>query len=568
MRRSSINNPPNLSLNQLGQMNRRDILIDELNQDLLSQQQTEPLVQVTAEPMTPENSANYDGVEVNSDAQDALQTPLPMPNPSKIAASVEPGQTEAVKAAENTDEAAENTDEYEPLFEDYERARRQYKTDIKNLEKETEQGESDRMRMTGIAGALSAFGEGLAAITGGSAKPLRAGVEAVQQMGTQQAAAQERKAKSLKERLQMAREPIETRAADIKFRDVFEKKQLQKNLADPNSEQSKQARDVANQTLNALVASFRSAGNEQAANELLNTKQFIDTASGAQINQLFEQIKDFGIKPTISADQKQQNALQLIERKGDIQQKLSIQKQQFQSKLTNIKTDAARVNAATKQYSDIVPKIEAEVKDVKELGKEINKFIDLLNQASDPKLMSNEVKRKQINDAIAAQKGILNYMNARKYESKGVFTDQDLIALSELRTYGTWADQFSNWLKKGVYNEETANQIKVMRNIMIERKRDFKNPGYAIARGYAQIFRDTADLYSTMDNNIDSARTLLHYSNSIEKKFSPDIVGKFNNQEELKQKINSGEVKLEDGDIVEIQGSRYEKIGNRMEPIK
>lgn len=551
------------------------VAADAINQRIMELEGTsEPVV---AEPMSPEEESQFDGVKIQDEipppppvvAQPtaALQTPAPVLQ-KPATPSVEPGKTAAVEAAMNEPESKPQEDEYETLFKNYEQARKQYDVDMADYEEKMSETERRNQMTTGIAGALSAFGEGLAAITGGSAKPLQAGVAALKDIGSQQVAAQERKAKTLKDRLQMAREPLETKAGDIKFRELFEKKQLEKKMTDPNSEESKQAREVANQTLNALVASFRSAGNPQAADELLNTKPFIDKASGKQINDLFEQIKDLNIKPTISAAQKQEYAMQLVEKKGEIQQNLAKQKQQFQSKLTNLRTDAARVNTATKEYQEIVPKINADVKDVKALGNQVDKFIALLDQASDPKLMSNDATRQQINESIAAQKEILNYMNARKYESKGVFTDQDLTALSQLKTYGTWADQFTNWLKKGVYNEETAKQIRVMRDIMRERKRDFKNPGYAVARGYSQIFRDTAELYSSMENNVDAARTLTRYSDLLEKRFSPDVVGTFKSEEEFNKKTSTGEVKLEDGDIVEIAGERFERRGRMMEPLK
>lgn len=556
------------------------VAADAINRRIMELEGTsEPAVAepVVAEPMTPKQESQFDGVEIEDEIPEAvaqptaaLQTPTPVPQ-KPATPSVEPGKTAAVDAAMNEPKQPESKpqeDEYETLFKNYEQARKQYDVDMADYEEKMSETERRNQMTTGIVGALSAFGEGLAAITGGSAKPLQAGVAALKDIGSQQVAAQERKVKTIKERLQMARDPLETKAGDIKFRELFEKKQREKRMLDPNSEESNQAREVANQTLNALVASFRSAGNPQAADELLNTKPFIDKASGKQINDLFEQIKDLSIKPTISAAQKQAYAMQLVEKKGEIQQTLAKQKQQFQSKLTNLRTDAARVNLATKEYQEIVPKINADVKDVKALGNQVDKFIGLLDQASDPKLMSNEAKRQQINEAIAAQKEILNYMNARKYESKGVFTDQDLLALSQLKTYGTWADQFTNWLKKGVYNEETAKQIRVMRDIMRERKRDFKNPGYAVARGYSQIFRDTAELYSSMENNVDAARTLIRYSDLLEKRFSPDVVGQYNSPADLQDKVDRGEIKLEDGDIVEIQGVRYEKIGKTLEPLK
>lgn len=575
--------PVSLNSRQLGQMNEEELFMDQLNKELGNAPDYEqpPL---TAEPMTDEEMSQYDGVQLSPDLSKqifpsdiptpppALETPQPEIDKLPASPSSQPGTTAAVSAI--TEDELPSTkpksepDEYEKLFSDYGKARQQYEKDISEFEKESAEGESKSQLMTGIAGALQAFGEGLAAITGGSAKPVQTGAATLRSIGEQQAAARERKGKTLKERLQMAKEPLETKAEEIKFRDVFQKKQLDKKMNDPNSDESKKSREVALQTLNALVASFRSAGNQSAADELLSTKPFIERASGKQIDELFKQIKDLNIKPAISAEQKQQYAMQLIEKKGEIQQNITKQKQQFQSTLANLRTDAARVNAATKEYQEIVPKINQDIKDVKALSNQVDKFIALLDQASDPKLMSNDATRQQINESIAAQKEILNYMNARKYESKGVFTDQDLTALSQLKTYGTWADQFTNWLKKGVYNEETSQQIRVMRDIMRERKRDFKNPGYAVARGYAQIFRDTAELYSSMENNVDAARTLTRYSDLLEKRFSPDIVGQYNSQDDLKQKVNRGEVKLEDGDIVEIQGVRYEKIGDRMEPLK
>lgn len=509
------------------------------------------------EPAVPESAMpETEMPEPVEESTPALQTTLP-----------EPGKTAAID--EEIDQPPEETpDEFETMYKDYETARKQYGEDVEALGRESDEAATKQTMMTGIAGALQSFGEGLAAITGGSAKPLQTATETVRRMGEQGAAAREGRAKTLKERLMMARQPLEAKIEETKFRDVFEQRQMEKRLGDPNSKESQDAREVGLRTLDALVASFRSAGNDAAADELMSTKPFLEKASGKQIQSLFEQIKGLGIKPAISAETKQKYAMEAIEKKGEIQQSLTKQKQEFQAKMSNLRTDAARVNAATKQYEELTPKIQTDVREAKQLSGQIDKFVTLLEQASDPKIMSDEKKRRQINEAIAAQKEILNYMNARKYESKGVFTDQDLLALSQLKTVGTWVDQFSNWLSKGVYNEETAKQIRVMRDIMRERRRDFKNPGYAVAKGYAQVFRDISDLYSSMDNNVESARVYSKYADLLEKRFGPDIVGTFKDQKEFEEKFKSGQFKLENGDVVEIGGERFELINNMMEQIK
>lgn len=508
------------------------------------------------EPVMPESAMpETEMPEPVEESTPALQTTLP-----------EPGKTAAID--EEADQQSEETpDEFEQMYKDYDTARKQYGKDIEALGKESDEASSKQTMMTGIAGALQSFGEGLAAITGGSAKPLQTASETIRRVGEQGAAAREGRAKTLKERLMMARQPLAAKVEETKFRDVFEQRQMEKRLGDPSSKESQDARDVGLRTLDALVASFRSAGNDAAADELMSTKSFLEQASGKQIQSLFEQIKDLGIKPAISAETKQKYAMELVEKKGEIQQSLTKQKQEYQSKLTNLRTDAARVNAATKQYEELTPKIQADAREAKQLSGQIDKFVTLLEQASDPKIMSNESKRKQINEAIAAQKEILNYMNARKYESKGVFTDQDLLALSQLKTVGTWAEQFTNWLSKGVYNEETAKQIRVMRDIMRERRRDFKNPGYAVAKGHAQIFRDISDLYSSMDNNVDSARTYSRYADLLEKRFGPDIVGTFKDQNELLDNIKTKKFNFEDGDVVIVDKKRYQKDGEEFKSI-
>lgn len=483
----SKKNPLGLSPEQLGQLNRPDIFIDELNQDLLSQQppvdtQPEQLEQVTAQPMTPEELVGYDGVsmpDVQPIEPDALQTPLPqaplqqtplplsMPKPSKIAASVEPGKTEAVKAAEAQ---APEPDEAEKLMGEYRKAREKYQTEEQGLEEERTAGEEQRQRMTGIAGALQAFGEGLAAITGGSAKPLQAGVAAVKGVGEQRAAAEERKAKTLKERLQMAKAPIEEKQMEMDLRTRLTKGKMEQGFLDPNSEQSKQARTNASAFIDNMIAQGTANKADPAVLQRLEqTKGMLSQMNAQQVQDFYNTLKPLSTETSIEA-------------KNEFDMKKLAAQENLRLKLSEAKDAKEQQKFADKEFLKVRSKIADEETAASKIGPQMEKFLKDLNAA----VAGDKAAAKRVSQNV----GVVNYLNARTYESKGVFTDNDLRALSQLDAGRTWFQQLDEFVSKGMTGNLPKESLMRIQGVVNENIDKFREPGKYIRSNYAQTFRE------------------------------------------------------------------------------
>jgi len=439
----------------------------------LSKDMPAPLEQVTAQPMTSEELAGYDGVampEIEPVTPEALQTPLPqppMPKPSKIAASVEPGQTEAVKAAEAQ---RPEPDEAEKLMGEYRKAREGYETEAKGLEAERAAGETQRQRMTGIAGALQAFGEGLAAITGGSAKPLQTGVAAVQRIGEQRAAAEERKARSLKERLQQAKAPLEEKQMEMDLRTRLTKGKMEQGFLDPNSEQSKQARANATAFIDNMIAQGAANDADPAVLQRLEqTKGMLGQMNAQQVQDFYSTLKPLSTETSLEA-----------KNKFDMQ-KMMVQ-ENMRLKLAEAKDSKDQQKFADKEFLKVRSKIADEETAASKVGPQMEKFLNDLDAA----IAGDKKAAKRVSQNV----GVVTYLNARTYESKGVFTDNDLRALSQTDAGRTWFQQLDEFVSKGMTGNLPKESLMRIRGVVGDNIDKFREPGKFIRSNYAQAFRE------------------------------------------------------------------------------
>ncbi len=153
------------------------------------------LPEVAEEEQLPPSEEESTAVE--SEPTEAFQTDMPEPE----------------EVSGKDIEAQFQQDEAEQLMSQYRKTKEDVQSEQATLETSSSESERSRQTENAIAGALQSFGEGLAAITGGSAKPLQTGAETLRRSGQMQAAEEERKARGLRERLQQAKTPIEEKTA-------------------------------------------------------------------------------------------------------------------------------------------------------------------------------------------------------------------------------------------------------------------------------------------------------------------------------------------------------------------
>ena len=418
-----------------------------------------PLEQVTAEPMTPEEESGYDGVTIQEPApkpteqSSKLDTTAGLQTKAPIVSAPEIDSDKLEMPMEETPEP--KIDETEQLMGEYRKAREQYQSDVDTLEQDREASEASRQRMTGIAGALSSFGEGLAAITGGSAKPLQAGVAAVKGMGEQQAAAEERKAKTLKERLQMAKAPLEEKQTEIDLRSRLSKGKMEQDLMDPASQQSAQARKDAGAFIDNMIAQgTANRASPDVLQRLEQTKSLIGQMSAAQVQQFYNTLKPLSTETSVEA-----------KNKFDMD-KLAAQ-ESLKMKLADAKSSKDEQKIAQKEFIKDQSAIAKQVAETSAVSQEMKSF-------------RNDLKLALAGDREAAKRvtqkgGVINYLNARSVESKGVFTDNDLRALSELQAT-KWFDQFNDWVSKGFEGVLPKASLVRIQDILDRNAYKFDNP--------------------------------------------------------------------------------------------
>lgn len=399
---------------------------------------------------------------------------IELPKRKKIVAS-EPAaalRTEGpVAQAMPAPELAEREpDETERLMGEYRKKRGEVESEQAALEEDMQAGERSRQMQTGIAGALQSFGEGLAAITGGSAKPLQTGVAALRAAGEQQAAAQERKGKTLKERLQMAKAPIEEKETEVSLRSRLTKAKMEQGLVDPASEQSAQARKDATAFIDNMIAQGRA---NQAAPQVLQrleqSKALIGQMSAAQVQQFYDTLKPLSTETSLEA-----------KNRFDMQKTMA--QEAMRLKVAEAKDAKDQQKLADKDFFKVRTKIAEEETAASKVGPQMEKFL------SDVKLAVGGDKAAA--KRVAQNYGVVNYMNARNYESKGVFTDNDLRALSQLDAGRTWFQQLDDFVSKGMTGQIPKESLMRVQGVLEDNIEKFREPGKYIRTNYAQTFRE------------------------------------------------------------------------------
>lgn len=432
------------------------------------------------QPATTEEDEESDTEETDT----PLSTPMPSPVPAKP--SVE--------------------DDFESAFNKYKTDTEQIRAEQSQYDTGLEEAESRSQMATGIAGALQAFGEGLAAITGGSAKPLQTGAEALRKSAQQGVESAKRKAGSLKERIMMAREPLETKSEEMKLRDAIEQRQKQKRLADPNSSESAAAQERAKQLFTLYASHAADKGSTGLEEQIRNIIPKLNQFSANDILDLNKQMQSLSSssKENVQENQERKEKLQNI--KNEAQSKNINIKYQQALELANIKDNNRVISVATKDFLAAKKDIADTLKNTIAVRDKMGKFIEKLNLAING--------NKDAQQYIAESKDVLNYLTARNYESKGVFTDGDLQALGELTNNGglTWIQVMENWASKGFTGTESQDQLKKFQRILNDRSKDFDQPEKAIRARYAETFRNIAEIsgkpiYSEYANKLENGES-------------------------------------------------------------
>jgi hypothetical protein len=453
-----------------------DLTDEEIIQQSIADSQLpqEPLPEMTVPLMSDQDVIN----QTIDDTQ--LQEPLPplsLSQPkqtSKISPSSQPGKTAALEtalASEKVSPAPAKEDEASLLMGEYRKTRKDIEKEQAGLEEERARGEAGRQLQTGIAGALQSFGQGLAAITGGTAKPLETGVATLRSIGEQEAAAEERKAKTLKERLQMAKAPLEEKQMEMELRSRLTKGQLEKDLMDPLSAQSQRARKNAESFVDNMIA--QATGNKapsQTIERLNQVKSMIGNMSAAQVQDFYNTLKPLSTETSIEA----KNKFEL--------DKLAAQ-ERMRLKLSEAKDAKDQESLALKDFVKIRTKVADEETAASKVGPEMIKFSEDLDKA----IRGDKTAAKR----VAQNFGAINYLNARTYESKGVFTDNDLRALSQLEAGRTWFQQLDDFVTKGMTGNIPKESLLRVKSVMDNNINKFTQPGKYIRENYAQTFEDT-----------------------------------------------------------------------------
>lgn len=525
----------------------RDPMLDEEQDivpepDMVSEDQIE-MPEISIEGTLPNKEPRME------ETASALVTPAPK---TPAVPSSEPGKTAAVQAAK------QETDEYEPLFKEYETARKQYATDTGALEKETEDIEKSQQVTTGIAGALQSFGEGLAAITGGSAKPVQTGAATLREISGQRVAAQERKAKTLKERLQMAREPLEAKATEIKFRDVFEQRQKEKRLNDPASDESRQAQQSGQMFIDTLTANLRNmSASPEVIGQVEGVKDRLQGLSANQIDKFMKILKEQKFGTAFEAKtQAQMSALEakLAGQESLMEAKLSAKLSESEQK----RDQKLKDNADTEYQKDRI-KVNEQIRDLRAKKAEMQNFSQQLDKA-----LAGD---KSAQEYVARNVSVIDYIQARLSEPKGVFTDQDKRELSKLGVNVSWFDQFRNWFSKGMTGRiEDKEYLQKLKGVLDTLQPTFNNPEGNILKSYSDVYSQSSNPYmqekaglfsETVSKEPEPAQSVSPVDMSAEK---------FENISKLNEAIKAGK-KFKVGDILEIGNIRY-KIGPNGKPQK
>lgn len=387
----------------------------------------------------------------------ALETELAS-KPAKVEEKPEPAfKTEA------PDEASQLMDEYRKTKKDI--ADEEY-----DLERSRAESATSRQNRTAIAGALQAFGEGLAAITGGSAKPIQTGAATLQKVGEQEAAEEERKAKTLKERLQSAKAPLEEKTTEMELRSRLGKAKTEQDLLDPASEKSAQARANATSFIDNMIAQGQAnQADPGVLQRLEQSKMMLENMSAAQVQDFYNSLKPLSTDTSLEA----KNRFDM--------QKIAAQ-EGLRSRLADAKNEKDQEKLALKDFMKIRTKIAEEENTAAKIGPQMEKFKADINLA----LQGDKAAARRVTQNY----GVVNYLNARSYESKGVFTDNDLKALSQLDAGKTWFQQMDDFVTRGMTGTLPREALIRVKGVLDSNIDKFTNPGQYIRENYAQTFED------------------------------------------------------------------------------
>lgn len=431
--------------------------------------------------------------ELQYELQALNLSPSEIPAEPELPVGVEPQQAEPVKKPNTTaaletelaakpdkveekpepafkTEAPAEPDEASRLMDEYRKTKKEVADEEYDLERSRAESATSRQNRTAIAGALQAFGEGLAAITGGSAKPLQTGAAALQKVGEQEAAEEERKAKTLKERLQSAKAPLEEKTTEMELRSRLGKAKTEQDLMDPNSEKSAQARtNAANFIDNMIAQGQANQADPSVLQRLEQSKMMLESMSASQIQDFYNSLKPLSTDTSLEA----KNRFDM--------QKIAAQ-EGIRNRLADAKNEKDQEKLALKDFMKIRTKIAEEENTAAKIGPQMEKFkadIDLALQGD------KEAARR-----VTQNYGVVNYLNARSYESKGVFTDNDLKALSQLDAGKTWFQQMDDFVTRGMTGTLPRESLIRVKGVLDSNIDKFTNPGQFIRENYAQTFED------------------------------------------------------------------------------
>lgn len=478
------------------------------------------LPEVAEEEQLPPSEEESTAVE--SEPTEAFQTDMPEPE----------------EVSGKDIEAQFQQDEAEQLMSQYRKTKEDVQSEQATLE--TSRSESERSRQTenAIAGALQSFGEGLAAITGGSAKPLQTGAETLRRSGQMQAAEEERKARGLRERLQQAKTPIEEKTAEMELRARLGKGKLEQNLADPKSDQSVQARQNAANFIDNMIAQGQANQADTAVLERLEqSKAILQNMSASQIKDFYNTLKPISVETSREA----QNEYEM--------QKLKAQ-ENMRTRMSEAKDEKDQQKIALKDFMKVRTKIAEEENSAAKIGPQMTQFQEDIDKA----IAGDKDAAKR----VVQNYGVINYLNARSYESKGVFTDNDLKALSQLDAGRTWAQQFNDWYQRGMTGILPRQALIRVKGVIDENVDKFTNPGQFIRNNYAQIFEDTGSPAHQKYAEV------LRKGGS--KPAEPQSTGAkvFNSQDDVVKAISDGTVT--EGQLVKIGETTYKYSNGGLDP--
>lgn len=473
-------------------------------------------------PALPAGAEQMPPSEEESEPTEALQTEMPEP--------------EEVSGADI--EARFQPDEASQLMGEYRKAREGVESEQAQLEQARTQTDRQIQNQNAIAGALQSFGEGLAAITGGSAKPLQTGAETLRRAGALQSAAEERKARTLKERLQMAKTPLEEKTAEMELRSRLGKSKLEQELADPASKQSVQARENASNFLDNMIAQGQANQADPAVLErLAQSKLVLENMSASQIQDFYNTLKPLSVGTSREA----QNQFEM--------QKIKAQ-EDMRNRMSEAKDEKDQQKMAVKDFMKIRTKIAEEENSAAKIGPQMKNF-----QADIDKALAGD---KAAAKRVVQNYGVINYLNARSYESKGVFTDNDLRALSQLDAGKTWSQQFDDWVQRGMSGTLPRQSLMRIKGVIDNNVDKFTNPGQFIRGNYAQTFEDTG------------VPAYQKYAEVLRKGGSkpaePQSTGAkvFNSQDDVVKAISDGSVT--EGQLVKIGETTYKYSNGGLDP--